>query len=160
MGDNLQAMHLLIRLPLLSAVSAALLWLTPVIAEEPNAAPGGAAIQGQGAASADTLERTRIDTEYGEGNFEVVIQLLEEYRTGHKAIPASDSLFIAKYLGVVYASNPASREKGKYWLYRMLQIHSCIPTWWTCTWARPWTGPSSECARNSSCAATIAASMT
>ena len=32
------------------------------------------------------------------------------------------SVVIAKYLGVVYAANPDSREKGKYWLYRMLQL--------------------------------------
>ena len=103
-------------------MSAALLWPAHGVCGRARRVLRGAAIQGQGAVSADTLDRYRIHAEYGEGNFEVVIQLLEDYRTRHKAFPASDSLFIAKYLGVVYASNPASREKGKYWLYRMLQI--------------------------------------
>lgn len=71
---------------------------------------------------ADTLDRARIQAEYGDGDFEVVIEALEGFRATHKAYSASDSLFIAKYLGVIYSSNPASREKGKYWLYRMLQI--------------------------------------
>lgn len=70
----------------------------------------------------DTLDRTRIHAEYGDGNFETVLKLLEDYRTQHKEFRPLDSLFVAKYLGVVYASNPATREKGKYWLYRMLQI--------------------------------------
>lgn len=74
------------------------------------------------APAADSLEKVRIHAEYGDGNFEIVIQILEEYRARHKDFPRADSLFLAKYLGVVYASNPATREKGKYWLYRMLQI--------------------------------------
>lgn len=70
----------------------------------------------------DTLARVRIHAEYGEGNFEIVIQALEDHRARNREFRRSDSLFLAKYLGVVYASNPATREKGKYWLYRMLQI--------------------------------------
>lgn len=70
----------------------------------------------------DTLDRARIHGEYGDGNFEIVTQILEEFRSKHRSFRTMDSLFVAKYLGVVYASNPASREKGKYWLYRMLQI--------------------------------------
>lgn len=76
----------------------------------------------EAAAGPDTLDRARIHAEYGDGNFETVIQALEDFRSSHKDFRAGDSLFVAKYLGVIYASNPASREKGKYWLYRMLQI--------------------------------------
>ncbi|HLP40369.1 MAG TPA: hypothetical protein VK465_02575 [Fibrobacteria bacterium] len=82
--------------------------------EEPAAAPSVPA--------RDSLDRSRIHAEYGDGNFEIVIQVLEEFRGTHKDIARVDSLFMAKYLGVVYASNPATREKGKYWLYRMLQM--------------------------------------
>jgi len=70
----------------------------------------------------DTLDRKKVQEEYSEGNFENVIQLLEQYRSRHARFRSSDSLFMAKYLGVVYASNPATKEKGKYWLYRMLQF--------------------------------------
>lgn len=109
MGDNLLAMRLL----LLAAISA-------VLASPGTAFPANPPDSTR--PTADTLDRSRVQAEYGDGNFEVVIEILEGYRSSHKAFQASDSLFLAKYLGVVYASNPASREKGKYWLYRMLQI--------------------------------------
>jgi hypothetical protein len=73
-------------------------------------------------AASDTLDRKRVHAEYGDGNFETVVQILEDYRSRHEHYRTGDSVFIAKYLGVVYASNPDSREKGKYWLYKMLQM--------------------------------------
>lgn len=63
-----------------------------------------------------------MHAEYGDGNFESVAQILEDYRARHDRYRVADSVVIAKYLGVVYAANPATREKGKYWLYRMLQL--------------------------------------
>jgi hypothetical protein len=72
--------------------------------------------------STDTLDRKKVHSEYGDGNFETVVQVLETYRANHDRFRKGDSVFIAKYLGVIYASNPDSREKGKYWLYKMLQL--------------------------------------
>lgn len=83
---------------------------------KPTAAPVG------GPSAADTIDRKKVHAEYGDGNFETVVQILEDYRARHNAYRSTDSVFIAKYLGVIYASNPDSREKGKYWLYKMLQI--------------------------------------
>lgn len=116
MGDNLAEMRIL----LLSVFSAALLWPGRAFSQPAPAADAPEAATGK--AAPDTLDRSRIHAEYGDGNFETVTQLLEDYRSKHKDFRPGDSLFIAKYLGVVYASNPASREKGKYWLYRMLQL--------------------------------------
>jgi hypothetical protein len=73
-------------------------------------------------APADTVDRVKVHAEYGDGNFENVVQILEDFRARHDKYRPVDSVFIAKYLGVVYASNPDSREKGKYWLYKMLQM--------------------------------------
>ncbi|GEM_PF-3484875 len=71
---------------------------------------------------ADTVDQNRVHSEYGDGNFETVVQILEDYRSRHEHYRTADSVLIAKYLGVIYASNPDSREKGKYWLYKMLQM--------------------------------------
>jgi hypothetical protein len=68
------------------------------------------------------VDQKRVHSEYGDGNFETVLQILEDFRAGHERYRAADSVVVAKYLGVVYAANPATREKGKYWLYRMLQL--------------------------------------
>lgn len=70
----------------------------------------------------DTIDRKKVHAEYGDGNFETVVKILEDYRARHAVYRSADSVFMAKYLGVIYASNPDSREKGKYWLYKMLQI--------------------------------------
>lgn len=73
-------------------------------------------------AGADTLDMLRLRAEYAEANFDTVIHLLENFRAQHPRSRQVDSFYVAKYLGVVYTSNPNTREKGKYWLYRMLQI--------------------------------------
>jgi opacity protein-like surface antigen len=72
--------------------------------------------------AADTVDQKRVHSEYGDGDFETVVQILEDYRARHDHFRVTDSVVIAKYLGVIYAANPDTREKGKYWLYRMLQI--------------------------------------
>ena len=77
---------------------------------------------GKSPATGDTLDIKRIHSEYGDGNFEAVTQILEDFRSRHPQCRSVDSFYVAKYLGVVYAANPATKEKGKYWLYRMLQI--------------------------------------
>jgi hypothetical protein len=108
---NLAKLLTLAAMPLLATEAAADAVSAP--APEPVAA----------ATPMDSLDRARVHAEYGDGNFEIVIQLLEDFRKSRRSYPASDSFFVAKYLGVVYTSNPVSREKGKYWLYRMLQIN-------------------------------------
>lgn len=70
----------------------------------------------------DTLDIKRVHAEYGDGNFETVVQILEDFRAKHDHYRLRDSVLVAKYLGVVFAANPDSREKGKYWLYKMLQM--------------------------------------
>jgi hypothetical protein len=103
---------------LMSLAIPAILWAEAAPVPEKAAAPVASPSQ----AAADTIDRKKVHAEYGDGNFETVIQILEDYRARHGAYRSTDSLFIAKYLGVIYASNPDSREKGKYWLYKMLQI--------------------------------------
>lgn len=100
------------RLPaVLASFAACAAFLVPA---RPFAAPAPTA--------ADTVDQKRVHAEYGDGNFESVVQILEDYRARHDRYRPADSVVVAKYLGVVYAANPDTREKGKYWLYRMLQI--------------------------------------
>lgn len=84
--------------------------------------PAAGAQTARPASPSDTVDQRQVHSEYGDGNFETVLQVLEDFRARHDHYRAADSVVIAKYLGVVYAANPASREKGKYWLYRMLQL--------------------------------------
>jgi hypothetical protein len=73
-------------------------------------------------ASTAGLDQKRIHAEYNEGNFEKVISALETFMAHHPSYSHSDSIFIAKHLAVVYSANPDSREKGKYYMYRLLEL--------------------------------------
>ncbi|MDQ3001782.1 MAG: hypothetical protein M3Y08_11045 [Fibrobacterota bacterium] len=74
------------------------------------------------AGSASTLNQAKIHDEYNEGNFESVTAVLESFMAKNKTYSLEDSIFIAKHLAVVYSANPKSREKGKYYMYRLLAM--------------------------------------
>ena len=69
----------------------------------------------------DTLRQADIHAKYRDGSFEAVTETLEAFQQTHKAFLREDSIFLAKHLAVVYASNPARREKGKYYMRRLLE---------------------------------------
>jgi hypothetical protein len=68
------------------------------------------------------LDQKRIHRDYNEGNFENVIADIEGFQKSNPTYPASDSVFIAKHLAVVYSANPDTREKGKYYMFRLLEM--------------------------------------
>jgi hypothetical protein len=68
------------------------------------------------------LEQKKIHADYNDGNFEKVISALEAFMATHKTYSFDDSIFIAKHLAVVYTANPETREKGKYYMYRLLSL--------------------------------------
>lgn len=74
------------------------------------------------AGAISTLNQAKIHAEYNEGNFESVTTALESFMAKNKTYSLVDSIFIAKHLAVVYSANPKSREKGKYYMYRLLAM--------------------------------------
>jgi hypothetical protein len=70
----------------------------------------------------DSLDRATIQTQYSDGEFDAVVQQLESFRQSHPQCRRNDSLIYAKFLGVIYTANPSTREKGKYWFYKLVQI--------------------------------------
>lgn len=74
------------------------------------------------AADPTTLDQKRIHSEYNEGNFEKVTADLEGFMARNKSYSQADSVFIAKHLAVVYSANPRTREKGKYFMFRLLEM--------------------------------------
>ncbi len=89
-------------------------------------------ILGHGAASPETaslgpksssaLDQKAIHDKYNDGDFDAVILALEKFRQSHSRYSRGDSTFIAKHLAVVYSANPATREKGKYYMYQLLEM--------------------------------------
>ena len=68
------------------------------------------------------LDQRKIHALYNEGDFDGVLAALESYRQRYPAYPRSDSVFLAKHLAVVYSANPATREKGKYYMNQLLEL--------------------------------------
>ena len=86
------------------------------------AAPAKPAPVPAAAAAPAALDQKRIHADYNEGNFEKVTAALEGFMDRNKTYSQADSVFIAKHLAVVYSANPGTREKGKYFMFRLLEM--------------------------------------
>lgn len=75
-----------------------------------------------GAAQAAGLDQKAIHASYEEGDFDKVLVRIEDFQKSHASYSREDSVFIAKHLAVIYAANPETLEKGKYWMYQMLRV--------------------------------------
>jgi hypothetical protein len=69
-----------------------------------------------------TLNQQAIHIAYNEGDFDKVMKQIEEFTRANKTYSRADSIFISKHLAVVYTANPNTREKGKYYMYRLLEM--------------------------------------
>lgn len=68
------------------------------------------------------LRQQAIHIAYNEGDFDKVMAEIEAFTKANKTYSRTDSIFIAKHLAVVYTANPNTREKGKYYMYRLLEM--------------------------------------
>jgi hypothetical protein len=73
-------------------------------------------------AAADILDQAKVHYDYNNGDFDQVEQDLEAFKKRNKTYSHEDSVFIAKHLAVVYAANPQTREKGRYYMFRLLEL--------------------------------------
>jgi hypothetical protein len=99
----------------LSAATAPVRTAAPAAAESP--APASAAGK-----SRVVLNQKEIHAAYNEGDFDKVTASIDGFNKSNKAYSRADSIFIAKHLAVVYSANPQTREKGKYFMYRLLEM--------------------------------------
>jgi hypothetical protein len=72
--------------------------------------------------AASTLDTARIRKLYMESEFDHAIGLLEKDLKGKPSLTHADSVFIYKYLAVMYTSKYESRELGKRYMYQLLAI--------------------------------------
>lgn len=68
------------------------------------------------------LDEKTLHTAYMEGDFETVTTLIDAFARTHPTYSKEDSVFIAKHLAVIYTANPATREKGKHYMFRLLEL--------------------------------------
>jgi hypothetical protein len=74
------------------------------------------------AAAPRALDQAHIRAGYHDGDFDKVIKELETYQKAGRFSSPSERLFVEKYLAVVYAANPGTRELGRYHMYRLLDL--------------------------------------
>ena len=86
-----------------------------------TAAPEKTVPAGQ-AERAVPLNQKDIHAAYNEGDFDKVTALIDGFNKSNKTYSRADSIFIAKHLAVVYSANPQTREKGRYFMYRLLEM--------------------------------------
>ncbi len=103
------------RIPILSTLWVLFAAVAPIHSQTGEESPAPGALP--------KLDQRAIVLEYQEGNFDALIRALEGFQSEHKNFAASDSFFIARYFGVVYSVNPTTRERGKYYFYRMLELN-------------------------------------
>jgi hypothetical protein len=80
------------------------------------------AIAGIASPRAEILDQAKIHYDYSNGEFGQVEKDLAAFRARNKTYSREDSIFIAKHLAVVYAANPRTREKGRYYMFRLLEL--------------------------------------
>ena len=95
--------------------------ILPVHSATAAAAPAGTAPAAP-AAQAVPLNQKDIHAAYNEGDFDKVTALIDSFTKANRTYTRADSIFIAKHLAVVYSANPQSREKGRYFMYRLLEM--------------------------------------
>jgi hypothetical protein len=74
------------------------------------------------AAPRRSLDRVRIHALYHDGEFERILRELEPYGKGQCTCAKDDSIFAEKHLAVVLAAAPATRELGRYHMFRLLDL--------------------------------------
>ncbi len=66
--------------------------------------------------------RKKVENWYYQGEFEEATESLEYLIRSKKLKTKDDSIFVFKYLGIIYASDIETETKGENYLYRMLTI--------------------------------------
>ncbi len=88
----------------------------------PKVNPASSATQTKPAEAPRFLDQKKIHATYSEGDFESVIAAIDSFTHATKTYSQDDSVFIAKHLAVIYTANPATREKGKNYMFRLLNL--------------------------------------
>ncbi|MFC1586001.1 hypothetical protein ACFL5V_10675 [Fibrobacterota bacterium] len=72
-----------------------------------------------------SLDKETISALYFNGDFKAVVDALETFRKGTPSPGKEDRIFMYKYLSVIYASKPETKDKGESYMYQLLKL---VPT--------------------------------
>lgn len=90
--------------------------------KSPAAPARASAASGPGQDANAGFDSTKVRKLYQDGDFEQAIAMLESALKEKKVVDHGDSVFVFKHLGVMYAANENTRERGKYFMLQLLTI--------------------------------------
>ncbi|GEM_PF-827273 len=100
--------------------------ITPTAASSASAPPKTATpappAPTKAGSSKSALDTGTVRKLYLDGDFEEAIKILEAALKSKGAFTHEDSVLIFKHLGVMYAANYETREKGKYYMHQLLSV--------------------------------------
>lgn len=70
------------------------------------------------------FDSAKVRELYLDGDFEEAIRILETALREKRVTTHKDSVFVCKHLGVMYAANSDTREKGKYFMHLLLTVEA------------------------------------
>ncbi len=73
-----------------------------------------------------SLDKEVVRKLYFEGEFPAVIEALESYRRNPGPRDREDSIFVFKYLSVVYAAEPSGRARAESFMYQLIKLAPTI----------------------------------
>lgn len=74
------------------------------------------------AAATRPIDRNEVLSLYMSGEFETLVALLENIRHERQLRDREDSVFIFKFLGVIYGADDHTKRKAESFLYKMLEL--------------------------------------
>lgn len=89
---------------------------------QPKKTPAQSAPAAKTTAKNASVDKQTVQDLYQGGEFEQLIALLENMRRERRLRDRDDSVFIYKYLGVVYGADMNTRRKAESFLYQMLKL--------------------------------------
>jgi len=73
-----------------------------------------------------TLDKPSISKAYFEGDFHRVLPPLEAWRTSRATKTREDSIFVYKYLSVIYAADSTTRNKAESYMVQLIKLMPTI----------------------------------
>jgi hypothetical protein len=105
------------------SLSLLMVLAVPVFSEKIDSVKTGAPVRSQKVIkNIRSLDTTKIHAQYMEGEFVPAIKTLESSLKSNQPKSHADSVFIFKHLGVMHAASPGTRERGKFFMYQLINI--------------------------------------
>jgi hypothetical protein len=102
-------------------ISIGTAWSKPPAKSGASAKPAKAA-PSAAASAFPVLDSAQVHKLYLDGEFDAAIAILEGNLKETRQYGHDDSVFIFKHLGVMYTAQYETREKGKYYMHRLLSV--------------------------------------